>query len=123
MILCFSSASGNGLFVYDNSSIYQINLHPSFSANYINFLELENENILWVGTNFGIFELQINTLNSNNPKTRHHTVASGLKSVETNLNSSFIDSKGNLWMGTGKGLTKYNSINRTNNLIITASNS
>ena len=37
--------SGNGLFFYDNSSIYQINLHPSFSANYINFLELENENV------------------------------------------------------------------------------
>ncbi|MDG2369542.1 MAG: two-component regulator propeller domain-containing protein [Flavobacteriales bacterium] len=109
--------SGNGLFFYDNSSIYQINLHPSFSANYINFLELENENVLWIGTNFGIFELQINTLNSNNPEIRHHTVANGLKSVETNLNSSFIDSKGNLWMGTGKGLTKYNSINRTNNLL------
>lgn len=99
--------TGNGLYVYDHSSVYQLTLHKSFSANYINFLNVENDNTLWIGTNFGIFELSIPSLSSNGLELNHYTVNNGLKSVETNLNASFIDRGGNVWMGTGKGLAKY----------------
>ena len=99
--------TGNGLYIYNKENIYQLTLHSSFSANYINFLKIENNTTLWVGTNFGIFEISIPTLKSNQLEIRHHTVNNGLKSVETNLNACFIDQNKNIWMGTGKGLAKY----------------
>ncbi|MAP01942.1 MAG: hypothetical protein CMD01_03900 [Flavobacteriales bacterium] len=99
--------TGNGLFIYNKKSIYQLHLHTSFSANYINFLKLDH-NTLWIGTNFGVFELDLKSLAASTIDLNHYAVANGLKSVETNLNASYVDKKGNIWMGTGKGLTKFN---------------
>ncbi len=71
--------TGNGLYAYNNSSIFKLDLHPSFSANYINFLLNENDQILWIGTNYGIFELDIQSLDINKPiNLIHHTTADGL---------------------------------------------
>jgi len=101
--------TGNGLYAYNKSTIYKLDLHTSFSANYINFLLNEDDHTLWIGTNYGIFELDINSLIINEPlNLLHHTIADGLKSVETNLNAVFLDNEGSIWMGTGNGLTKFN---------------
>ena len=100
--------TGNGLYYFDGKSLENIKLHSSFSANYINFITLESNQYLWVGTNFGIFEIDLSIYNFQGIKgINHHTTSDGLKSPETNLNAGFQDSEGFIWMGTGKALLRY----------------
>ena len=100
--------TGNGLYYFDGKSVENIKLHSSFSANYINFITLESNQYLWVGTNFGIFEIDLSIYNFQGIKgINHHTTSDGLKSPETNLNAGFQDSEGFIWMGTGKALLRY----------------
>ncbi|MDG2226473.1 MAG: two-component regulator propeller domain-containing protein [Flavobacteriales bacterium] len=100
--------TGNGLYYFDGKSLENIKLHSSFSANYINFITLESNQHLWVGTNFGIFEIDLSIYNFQGIKgINHHTTSDGLKSPETNLNAGFQDSEGFIWMGTGKALLRY----------------
>jgi len=100
--------TGNGLFYFDGENVQSIKLHTSFSANYINFITLEDDRYLWVGTNFGVFEIDLSIYNFKESKgINHYTTSDGLKSPETNLNSAFQDADGYVWMGTGKGLLKF----------------
>ncbi len=100
--------TGNGLFYFDGKSVQNIKLHSSFSANYINFITLEDNQYLWIGTNFGVFEIDLSIYRFKGIKgIFHYTTSDGLKSPETNLNAGFQDSDGYVWMGTGKGLLRY----------------
>ena len=100
--------TGNGLLYFDGKSVQNIKLHSSFSANYINFITLEDNQYLWVGTNFGVFEIDLSIYSFKGVKgIFHYTTSDGLKSPETNLNAGFQDSDGFVWMGTGKGLLRY----------------
>ena len=100
--------TGNGLFYFDGVAVQDIKLHSSFSANYINFLTLEDNQYLWIGTNFGVFEIDLSIYSFKGIKgINHYTTSDGLKSPETNLNAGFQDSDGSVWMGTGKGLLRY----------------
>ena len=100
--------TGNGLFYFDGKSVLNIKLHSSFSANYINFLTTEDDQYLWIGTNFGVFEIDLSIYSFKGIKgISHYTTSDGLKSPETNLNAGFQDSDGYIWMGTGKGLLRY----------------
>lgn len=100
--------TANGLYYSDGIDIVKMNLHNSFGANYINFLTIERDQYLWVGTNFGIFEIDLfSYLNDQHKGLLHHTENSGLTSVETNLNAAYVDDDGLVWMGTGNGLIKF----------------
>lgn len=100
--------TGNGLFYFDGKSVQNIKLHSSFSANYINFITLEDNQYLWIGTNFGVFEIDLSIYSFKGIKgISHYSASDGLKSPETNLNAGFQDSDGFVWMGTGKGLLRY----------------
>lgn len=100
--------TANGLYFYDGIYVYPVNLHSSYSANYINFITLENNDYLWVGTNYGIFEIDLSLFSPGKTAgITHFTTLDGLTSSETNLNSAYQDSEGNIWMGTGKGLVKF----------------
>ena len=100
--------TGNGLFYFDGKSIQNIKLHSSFSANYINFITIEDNQYAWIGTNFGVFEINLSIYSFKGIKgISHYTTSDGLKSPETNLNAGFQDSDGFVWMGTGKGLLRY----------------
>jgi two-component sensor histidine kinase len=100
--------TANGLYYSNGMSVVKMNLHPSFGANYINFIGLEKDRFLWVGTNYGIFEIDLRSyLKDQNKGLLHHTENSGLTSIETNLNAVFIDAKDQVWMGTGDGLIRF----------------
>jgi len=100
--------TGNGLYYFDGKSVKNIKLHSSFSANYINFITLESNQYLWIGTNFGVFEIDLSIYNFQGIKgINHYTTSDGLKSPETNLNAGFQDADGYVWMGTGKALLRY----------------
>jgi two-component sensor histidine kinase len=58
-----------------------------------------------VGTNNGLFILS--NLKEQNPRVTNYGLADGLVNLETNINSSFIDSKGKLWFGTASGLVSF----------------
>lgn len=94
-----------GLFRLYDSEFKKVQLSNSFSSNYINFITYEKEGFLWVGTNFGIFEIDLKEFSLNNQNALHHfSPSNGLKSSETNLNAAFVDKNKRVWMGTGNGL-------------------
>jgi ligand-binding sensor domain-containing protein len=100
--------TGNGLYSFDGEELSKIKLHESFSANNINFIGVEDSNYVWVGTNYGIFEIHLPSYLANeNDAIHHYSITNGLPSVETNLNSFYKDSKGVIWMGTSKGVVSF----------------
>lgn len=109
--------TGNGIYYSDGIGVHRMNLHQSFGANYINFIGLESNQYLWVGTNYGIFEVNLDAfLKDDTQGVFHHTENSGLRSVETNLNAIFIDHENTVWMGTGNGMLRFDRSNRSNKI-------
>ncbi|PCI96027.1 MAG: hypothetical protein COB15_11510 [Flavobacteriales bacterium] len=104
----------NGLAIYDKGEFSTVQLPDNYASNNINFLQLDEVSNLWIGTNYGLY--QLNILNKDS-FTRtdfiRYSNLDGLKSLECNQNSSYIDSKNNLWFGTSFGLMKH-SLNSEN---------
>jgi ligand-binding sensor domain-containing protein len=98
----------NGLAVLNNEEIIPIEVPGNYASNNINFLQLDRYKNLWIGTNFGLYQLNISkgVEFSATDFTRYSNL-DGLKSLECNQNASFIDSKGYLWFGTSYGLMKH----------------
>jgi len=98
----------NGLVYIENGNFFPIKLPGNYAANYINFLNIDKNNHLWIGTNFGLYEVDASLKkNIKDINFVRYTNLDGLKSLECNQNSSFIDSKNNLWFGTSRGLMKH----------------
>jgi ligand-binding sensor domain-containing protein len=55
-----------------------------------------------VGTNNGLFVFS--GLKNEFPKIEKFGIGEGVVNLETNMNSSYIDSKGRLWFGTASGM-------------------
>lgn len=105
--------TNNGLFKQSKDSLIKIHITESFSGNNINFIGVEDSNFVWVGTNYGVFELDCEKLKYNsNYILNHYTTSNGLPSVNTNFNSFYKDSYSNIWIGTDKGLVKYKRKNK-----------
>lgn len=110
--------TGNGLYYSNGIQLTRMNLHKSFGANYINFLGIESDQYLWVGTNYGVFEVNLKAyLKDSTQGVFHHTENSGLRSVETNLNSIFIDHQNGVWMGTGNGMLRFDRSKRNTKML------
>jgi sensor histidine kinase YesM len=90
--------SEDGLYVFENGKITAFDLPSRIGTNYINFLIKDNQYI-YVGTNNGLIEIDRKTL-----EYHQYGINSGLIDLETNLNSAYIDEKGDLWFGTASGL-------------------
>jgi ligand-binding sensor domain-containing protein len=112
--------TANGLYVSNGKNCEKIVLHSSFSANFINFIGIENNSYLWVGTNYGIFEIDIEKyfIHKKYQSIKQHTENSGITSVETNLNSFFEDQEKHIWMGTGNGLIRFDRSKRKDSIDI-----
>ena len=98
----------NGLSMFSNNKISNIEIPGNYAANNVNFLELDDFDNLWIGTNFGLY--QLNVLNKDTFEATdfiRYSNLDGLKSLECNQNASCIDSKNNLWFGTSYGLMKH----------------
>jgi len=90
--------SEDGLYIFENGEINAFDLPSRIGTNYINFLN-KDENYIYVGTNNGLIEIDRKTLLHN-----QYGINTGLIDLETNLNSGYIDEKGDLWFGTASGL-------------------
>jgi len=105
--------TSNGLYATDGIHVDRISLSDAYSSNYINFIKIENDKYAWIGTNFGIFEIDLSLFFKDIKNgIKQHTENSGIASVETNLNAVFEDKQGQLWMGTGEGLIRFDRSKR-----------
>ena len=101
---CLWIGTEEGLFRWKNNTLEQVPFSSFPASNFINFINYTNGK-LYVGTNNGLFILS--NLKEQNPRVTNYGLADGLVNLETNINSSFIDSKGKLWFGTASGLVSY----------------
>lgn len=98
----------NGLAILDNNKFIKVNVPGNFASNNINFLQLDSYDNLWIGTNFGLYQLNIkNKSKFYSTDFIRYSNLDGLKSLECNQNASYIDSENNLWFGTSYGLMKH----------------
>lgn len=95
-----------GLFRIKDRKIERIELRKNPGSNYINFINYRDEK-LYVGSNNGLFLLS--NLNEQLPKIKRYGLGEGIVNLETNLNSSFFDRKGNFWFGTAAGLVCFST--------------
>jgi ligand-binding sensor domain-containing protein/two-component sensor histidine kinase len=91
-----------GLMCSDGKKINKVFLSDQPASNFVNFLNY-NDDKVFVGTNNGLYLLSNLQKNGSFSKTRFG-IEDGLINLETNINSSLVDSKGNLWFGTAEGL-------------------
>lgn len=107
---------GGGLSYLKDDKFHKVTLPDNYASNNINFLQLDGANNLWIGTNFGLYQLNILDKDTfSKTDFIRYSNLDGLKSLECNQNASYIDSKNNLWFGTAYGLMKHalNSENTT----------
>lgn len=91
-----------GLYYKKDNALYKFkapNLEISRPVYFIVQDKLE-PNVFWFGTDAGIIRWD-------GRYSRSYGVREGLAGLETNRNAGYIDSKGTLWIGTNKGLSRY----------------
>ncbi|MES2588493.1 MAG: two-component regulator propeller domain-containing protein [Bacteroidota bacterium] len=103
--------SESGLFCSNGKSLKEIYLSDQPASNFINFINY-SKNQLFVGTNNGLYVLR--NLEKREKSNRiHYGIEDGLVNLETNINSSLIDSQQNLWFGTAEGLVCFKTQQET----------
>ncbi|MBL0048903.1 MAG: SpoIIE family protein phosphatase [Bacteroidetes bacterium] len=105
--LFFATAEG-GLSIYDGQKFHTLTTKNGLSSNLIYSVKVDNQNLLWLGTNNGLNRLKLKadfTVDS----LKIFTEQNGLEGSEfISSNSLFIDKSGIIWAGTTNGLSKYN---------------
>ncbi len=91
-----------GLYIYDNGKVVNRNFATETSSKFINFLNFSHGK-LYIGTNNGLYTYLPNNAGEAE-RIEHYGIQEGVVSLETNLNSSFVDNRGRLWFGTASGL-------------------
>ena len=93
---------GDGLSMYNpitkKFKNYKVESHPELTSNYINGLQLGDDNDLWLATKEGIVRLDLATLQFT-PISMDRT-----DEQRRNIVSLVKDRKGNIWAGTEKGI-------------------
>jgi len=100
-------ATEKGLVYFDGAKFKQVNYSNENQFSIINFLMIDTENNLWIGSNKGVFEINLELFLKNKMVVNSYTTNNGLIGMETNLNAIFQDSKSNIWMGTSEGINVY----------------
>jgi ligand-binding sensor domain-containing protein/two-component sensor histidine kinase len=100
-----------GLYYLKNNTLVNYFFSEENSSNFINFITPQQNN-LWIGTNNGVFKLT-NLEDLSHAKRQEYGIQDGLVSLETNLNSGYVDKANNFWFGTSSGLMRYNQKKET----------
>ncbi|MCD6112611.1 MAG: histidine kinase [Bacteroidales bacterium] len=95
----------NGIIVKSPDSIFYINKNAGLSSNMIRTIFVDNDSIIWVGTNKGLSKINIINKNKFTYKIKNYTVWEGLPSNEIN---EIRRSGDYLWVATNKGLISFN---------------
>ncbi|MBL4655378.1 MAG: hypothetical protein JKY33_06110 [Bacteroidia bacterium] len=102
-----------GLSVYSPSVLKNVKgkfdnytLKDGLSGNFIYLMIFDDDRNVWVGTSRGVDKIVLDGI-GNLKKIINYGALEGFMGVETSLNSTCKDSKGNLWFGTVNGVVKY----------------
>lgn len=95
---------GKGILVFDgNKIINEITVADGMLSNYISFINIDNEQNIWIGTNKGL-----NKFDKNLKQFFTYDSKMGYKGIESKQNATYKDNEGNLWFGTIEGLIHLN---------------
>ena len=94
----------HGVLCIRDSIIARYNIHEGMLSNQINFINVDDNNLIYAGTSRGL-----NKIFPAEKKIFTYTKKSGFTGIETKNNATFKDLKGNLWFGTANGVMRYNS--------------
>jgi ligand-binding sensor domain-containing protein/serine phosphatase RsbU (regulator of sigma subunit) len=96
--------TGGGLLgIVNDSIVTTITEKDGLLSNNIKFLEPQGDKFLYIGTNFGL-----NRLNLTDGSIATFTKRNGFTGIEASPDASITDSQGNLWFGTGNGVSRLN---------------
>lgn len=101
--------TSSGLFVLNpgSSDLREVEIGSRFSSRNINFLTALPDSTLLIGTNNGLYRLQVDAFHTGGAlRTKHYTNYEGLRSSETNQNAVFFDGH-SVWFGTTSGAVKF----------------
>ena len=98
-----------GAFYFNNNKFELINQNNGLAANKV-YLMLIKSNYIWVGTRLGVDRINLSLLHKDKRlEIKHYAQDEGFRGVECNMNAQMQDVEGNLWFGTVKGVTVFNS--------------
>ncbi len=99
-------ATNKGLVVSEADSFRTIRLGALSRTNNVVALASDDSTYLWIGTDGGVFRLNMLSYENDSLQLSHFTRTDGLPNLEANANALFADSKGNVWIGTTEGAAR-----------------
>lgn len=97
----------NGISCWDGKAFTTVRPADDFGSNFIDLLQLDAEGLLWIGTNNGLYQLDTRTFGQGAVQLQHFGTAHGLRSLEFNLNASYLDERGRIYFGSTGGTVLY----------------
>ena len=91
-----------GVIVLKDTVIKKYTTREGLLSNLINFVNVDDNNQVYVGTNRGLNKIELDE-----NKIFTYTKRSGFTGIETRRNSTFKDSDGKLWFGTANGVMRF----------------
>ena len=92
---------------YDGLDFKSISIEQGLSSGVIYLLHADKSGHVWVGTNSGIDKISFDSYGQIS-NIRNYKSKQGFKGIECNSRAIYEDHNSNLWIGTVKGLVKYN---------------
>lgn len=99
----FYVGTTKGLFHLKNEKLRRAKLGTNEIYDEIYFIKKDTKDNLWIGTNNGVFIWTGEDLH-------HVNTEEGLPHNETNRDAGFCDNEGNFWVGTARGLVKFENL-------------
>lgn len=96
--------SSEGLSIIRDTTIYPFQYDSGFSDLAILFIQNDQRGRVWIGTENGVYTIN---LNKSKYEVKHYTVQDGLVGGVCNMNASFLDKTGNLYIGTETGMVSF----------------
>ncbi len=104
---------GKGILIFNGKDIIQeITVADGMLSNYISFINIDDEQNIWIGTNKGL-----NKYDKKQHQFYTYTSKVGYKGIESKHNATYKDNKGDLWFGTIEGLIQLNKKYEQQNLL------
>lgn len=92
---------------YDGVDFKSITIHDGLSSGVIYLLHADKSGHIWIGTNNGIDRVSFDSYGQIS-SIKNYKSKQGFKGVECNSRAVYQDHNNNIWIGTVKGLVKYN---------------
>lgn len=93
-------ATSGGLYYIGTDSLYKYHGFGNLSNFAVYFIQKDKGNNIWFGLSKGVYVYDGKSL-------QHFGEEDGLSGPETNRSASYIDTHGNFWVGTNKGLSNF----------------